>query len=112
MHYHAHVYWHTPEQRLTALNLRESLEQMGCALGTVHDKAIGPHPAPMYQVNYHSVNQTQVEQYLSNNHEGVSILLHEDTGDHVTDHTQGVRWLGEPLVLDIAWLEAYQTAGH
>lgn len=85
---------------------------MGCSLGAVHDKAMGPHPAPMYQVNYDSHNQTQVEQYLLYNHQDLSILLHEDTGDHVSDHTQGVRWLGTPLMLDIAWLEAYQAAGH
>jgi aromatic ring-cleaving dioxygenase len=34
-------------------------------------------------------------------------LLHEDINDDVRDHTEGARWLGEPLQLDLVWLKNY-----
>lgn len=39
--------------------------------------------------------------------EGLTILLHEDTGDDLRDHTEGTRWLGNELKLDLVWLENY-----
>lgn len=105
MHYHAHIYWNRTEERLVALSLRDELSKLGCSLGRVWDQSIGPHPLPMYQVNYNSVNAILVEKLLSN--KGLSVLLHEDTGDDVRDHTSGARWIGTPLELDIKWLEQY-----
>ena len=105
MYYHAHIYWSTPEQRSNALSLREPLSNLECGLGRVWDQPIGPHPLPMYQVNYCSSNQIDVEYLLGKS--GLTILLHEDTGDDLRDHTEGTRWLGETLELDLAWLEEY-----
>lgn len=105
MHYHAHIYWQNEAQRFEALYLRQPLSKMGCQLGTIHDSAIGPHPLPMYQVNYNSNNANEVEELLSTTK--LDILLHEDTGDDVRDHTIGARWIGNKLKLDIAWLEEY-----
>lgn len=107
MHYHAHVYWNDQEQRAQALGMREGLAGLGCGLGRVMDQPIGPHPLPMYQVNYSSDNQAAVEGLLGSQGDGLNILLHEDTDDDIHDHTEGVRWLGEALTLDIEWLEDY-----
>jgi aromatic ring-cleaving dioxygenase len=106
MHYHAHVYWKDDHQREIAVALREQLAVFGCPLGRIWDHAIGPHPLPMYQVNYDSGIAAAVVGLLSD--KGLTVLLHEDTGDDLHDHTHGVRWFGEPLDLDIAWLENYQ----
>jgi DOPA 4,5-dioxygenase len=105
MYYHAHVYWSTPEQREIAVNLREQLTELDCGLGKVWDKPIGPHPLPMYQVNYCTTIQDSVEKLLMSTE--LTILLHEDTGDDLRDHTEGTRWLGERLELDLVWLEEY-----
>lgn len=105
MYYHAHVYWSTSEQRTAALNIRQQLTDLDCSLGRVWDKAIGPHPLPMYQVNYCTTIQEPVEQLLRST--GLTVLLHEDTGDDLRDHTEGARWLGETLELDLVWLEEY-----
>jgi len=105
MDYHAHVYWQNEDQRRKSLNLRESLANLGCDLGRIMDQPIGPHPKPMYQVNYSTANARAVETLLAST--GLSVLLHEDTGDDVRDHTDGARWLGESLKLDLAWLEEY-----
>lgn len=105
MYYHAHVYWSDAVQRNVALNIREQLTKLECSLGRVWDHAIGPHPLPMYQVNYCTAIQGPVEHLLKST--GLTVLLHEDTGDDLRDHTEGARWLGETLSLNIEWLKSY-----
>ena len=49
--YHAHIYWATPEQRQRAMHVRGWLaERFIVQLGSIHDRPVGPHVAPMYQV--------------------------------------------------------------
>ena len=103
MNYHAHIYWHNDQQKTQALKLRENLQNLGCWLGQVMDQPIGPHPLPMYQANYSDENTAEVERFLSK--QDLTILLHEDTGNHIDDHTTGVRWIGEVLELDIEWIK-------
>lgn len=105
MDYHAHIYWDTAEQRARALDLRNQLAVLGCGLGRIADEPIGPHPRPMYQATYSTANAGEVEALLKDTQ--LTVLLHEDTGDDVRDHTVGARWLGETLELDIVWLEEY-----
>ncbi len=80
---------------------------MGCEIGSVHDKPVGPHPLPMYQVIYTSEIQDRVEQFLESRRQDLSILLHESINDDVRDHTEGATWLGEPVELDLVWLDKY-----
>ena len=105
MYYHAHIYWQNELQRSEALKLRPQLSDLGCSLGTVWDKQIGPHPLSMYQVNYNSDIAEKVEALLFTTK--LDILLHEDTGDDLRDHTEGARWIGHKLTLDLEWLKNY-----
>lgn len=107
MNYHAHVYWKSTTERALAISLRPSFQSIGCGLGAVHDRPIGPHPLPMYQIMYDSSIQNEVETLLRI--QPMSILLHEDIGvDHVRDHTEGARWINEPLELDLKFLEEFE----
>ena len=105
MKYHAHVYWHNAQERERALALRDSLDDLGCGLGRVMDRPIGPHPLPMYQVNFDHHQTESVKTLLTD--QGLSVLLHEDTGDDVRDHTAGASWIGAVLPLDLEWLKTY-----
>lgn len=105
MYYHAHIYWHNEDQRRRALLLRYPLEQLGCNLGRICEEPIGPHPQAMYQAGYHSDDAAKIEELLRES--GLDVLLHEDTGDDVRDHTHGARWLGNELKLDLEWLQRY-----
>ena len=109
MKYHAHIYWKNLEERHMAMQVRDYLQDNGCALGRIWDKPIGPHPLPMYQVMYDSSDKEYIENYLSD--KKLTVLLHEDAGDnHVRDHTEGARWIGTPLTLDLDFLEKLDAA--
>ena len=107
MNYHAHVYWKNQAEREIAISMRSSFLSMGASLGAIHDRPIGPHPLPMYQIMYDTSIQTEVETLLRI--QPMSILLHEDIGiDHVKDHTDGARWINTPLDLDLQFLENFE----
>ena len=100
MNYHAHIYWKSVEEKNIALSTRIYLEKQGCILGRIWDIPKGPHPLPMFQVKYNSSNQKKIEEYLKKTN--LTILLHEDIGEnHVRDHTEGARWIGKPLSLNL-----------
>ena len=103
MNYHAHIYWKTLEEKKIALSTRLYLEKQGGILGRVWDGPKGPHPLPMFQVKYNSDNQKQIEEYLKK--KSLTVLLHEDIGDdQIRNHTEGARWIGKPLTLDLVFL--------
>lgn len=101
MKYHAHIYWKNDKQRNVAINMRTFLEDAGGELGRIWDKPIGPHPTSMYQVKYDDSNKDHIESYIKNNIGDLSVLLHNDTGNDLEDHTQDVIWLGDPIKLDL-----------
>ena len=87
--------------------MRPSFLSIGASLGAIHDRPIGPHSLPMYQIMYDSSIQNEVETLLRI--QPMSILLHEDIGiDHVKDHTDGARWINTPLELDLQFLENFE----
>ena len=102
MKYHAHIYWTNKFEKNIALGLRIPLHNNQCGLGKLHDKKVGPHTFPMYQVSYDNSNKNFVEAFLKTHRNGLSILLHKvtDQGD-VHDHTIGAEWLGKKLELNL-----------
>jgi len=105
MNYHAHIYWNNEIEKEVALGLRLTLLEFGCSLGRVRDTPVGPHRFPMYQASYDDGNRVAVEGFLRKNTRSISILLHEDVGkNHLRDHTEGARWLGKELPLDLEFL--------
>jgi aromatic ring-cleaving dioxygenase len=99
--FHAHVYY-APETRDRAAQIREDLAaQFDVRLGRWHDKPVGPHPMPMYQIAFLPQLFGEIVPWLMLHHRGLSILVHPTTGDDVADHTDHALWLGEKLELNI-----------
>jgi aromatic ring-cleaving dioxygenase len=109
--YHAHVYYRDAAQRGRAAELREAIAaRYEVALGRWHDVPVGPHPIGMYQVAFAVERFAAIVPWLALNRGGLSILVHPETGDDPTDHSDHAIWLGDQLPLDIEYLRRLQRA--
>jgi len=108
--YHAHVYY-DPATRGTAERLRS---RVGTAfprarLGRWHDELVGPHPQSMYQIAFAADLLGAFVAWLMLNREGLTVLLHPETGNDLRDHSVHAAWFGAVLPLR---LEAFQQQGE
>ena len=100
-HYHAHIYYDPVGSRDLADRLRERIgvKFPDAKLGRWHDECVGPHPRSMYQVAFPSEMLAGFLPWLMLNREGLTILLHPETGDARRDHTEHAVWFGAVLPL-------------
>jgi aromatic ring-cleaving dioxygenase len=103
--YHAHVYYDPQKTRGRAEHLRERVaaEFPRAKLGRWHDELVGPHSQSMYQIAFPSGMLASFLPWLMLNRDGLTILLHPETGNEYRDHTAHAAWLGAalPLRLDV-----------
>ena len=103
--YHAHIYYDPQKTRGRAEHLRERVaaEFPHAKLGRWHDKLVGPHSQSMYQIAFPSGMLASFLPWLMLNRDGLTILLHPETGDDYTDHSAHAAWFGAvlPLRLDV-----------
>lgn len=103
--YHAHVYYDR-DTRDVAEHVREGLgDRFDVVLGRWHDVPVGPHPKAMYQVAFAPGEFAGVVPWLMLNREGLDILIHPSTGEHVGDHRDRSLWLGTRLPLRLGKLD-------
>ena len=99
--YHAHVYYDA-DSRARAERLRARLaERFDVELGRWHDKPIGPHPRPSYQVAFAPQQFAELVPWLMLNRDGLTIFLHPDTGADIPDHRDHPLWLGQSLEIKL-----------
>jgi len=111
MNYHAHLYFKPdwlPQARELDGRLRKWLARRpdGNAY-RIHlfDRVVGPHVLPMLEIDFPGSEYDSIVEWLDENREGRSVLIHEDTGDDPRDHGEGARWLGEPLPIRFEFFE-------
>jgi aromatic ring-cleaving dioxygenase len=98
--FHAHVYFADDAQRETALWLRDRIaERFAVALGRVHDRPIGPHARPMYQVAFDNASFDRFVPWLMLNRAGLTVLVHPNTRNPRRDHLVHALWMGEVLAI-------------
>ena len=97
--YHAHVYF-APEETEKAQALCETASrEFGILMGRMHPRAIGPHATGSCQLSVPAQRFGEIIPWLALNRQGLSVLVHPSTGDHLADHTDHVIWLGQPIDL-------------
>jgi DOPA 4,5-dioxygenase len=99
--YHAHVYYDA-DSKPAAERLREGIgERFDVELGRWHDRNVGPHPRWSYQVKFGKEVFAELVPWLMLNRGDLTIFLHPNTGDDLTDHRDFPLWLGECLADEI-----------
>jgi DOPA 4,5-dioxygenase len=100
-HYHAHVYYDPASTRDRAERVRErvAVEFPKAKLGRWHDELVGPHPRSMYQIEFPRTMLAAFVPWLMLNRDGLTILLHPETGDAYVDHSEHAVWFGAVLPL-------------
>ena len=101
--YHAHVYYDPKKTRDRAEQLRRRIagEFPGAKLGRWHDELVGPHTQSMYQIAFPADLVGSLLPWLMLNRDGLTMLLHPETGDDYTDHTAHACWFGAVLPLRV-----------
>lgn len=96
--YHVHVYFNTAAKD-KAMTLRQKIAADFPKLtqGRVHDAPVGPHPMGSFLVIVPDTLLYSFRGYLNENHDGLSILIHPETGDDHHDHAESnILWVGTP----------------
>ncbi len=106
--YHAHIYYDAATRPIAA----KVRERLGAAfeveLGRWHDEPVGPHPAAMYQVAFRKGQFPKVVPWLMEHRQGLTVLVHPNTGDDYGDHADRAIWMGRKLRLRLAYLKKLQ----
>lgn len=99
--YHVHVYYDPAATRARAERLRERVaaEFPQAMLGRWHDALVGPHPQSMFQIAFPREMLASFVPWLMLNRDGLTLLLHPDTGDAYVDHAEHAAWFGAVLPL-------------
>jgi DOPA 4,5-dioxygenase len=101
--YHAHVYYDA-ETKETAARLREAVEARfdDITMGRWHDKPVGPHPHWSYQIAFETELFAELVPWLALNREGLTVLVHPNTGQDLPDHADRAMWLGDSPELNLS----------
>ncbi|HVJ56165.1 MAG TPA: DOPA 4,5-dioxygenase family protein [Aliidongia sp.] len=104
--YHAHIYFEDAAARERAAALRAQLAEAfpAARLGNWHERPVGPHTMAMYQVAFPPELFPTLVPWLLLNRDGLTVLLHPETGDDYTDHAEHAAWLGQKLALNLEML--------
>lgn len=108
-HFDAHIYFEI-DNLTEALKFQqnisefffEEINQKHFFVGDLIPIPIGPHPIPMFELNFDKEIFSKVVIWLMSNRNKFNILIHPISGNDYFDHTQGAIWLGESLILDLS----------
>ena len=99
--YHAHIYFEQ-ENTVVARRLRDEIAKtFNLKVGQFHERPIGPHPVGSFQVTFRNRDFDRLIPWLDAHREGLSVLIHPLTRDHVKDHTDDAAWLGDSVALNL-----------
>ena len=101
MQYHAHIFFDLEDEQ-EIICLREHLLHIfpkRIFFFFLLNRAVGPLPKPMFQLEYENVDADYVHQMLSQECLGFSVLIHPILDHEIEAHTTYATWLGVPLEL-------------
>jgi len=103
--YHAHVYFDAATLAQARRLCEACRDTFGIVMGRMHEKPVGPHPDWSCQLLVPHDKLGDVLRWLMLNREGLNVLIHPETGDHLKDHTDHAVWMGAVRPLDVSMLK-------
>ena len=99
--FHAHIY-HDDASKPAAAALRLAVaETFDVTVGAWHDQPVGPQPRWSYQLAFEPKLFGDLVPWLALNRNGLTIVIHPDTGDALANHRDHALWMGEMLELNL-----------
>lgn len=108
MKYHAHIYY--PQEKISLA--QEIFKRCPYAPLKFYDKKVGPHARPMIEIQFDDLSKGEIVQWIEKECQGLSALVHQDTGDDYRDHTEGFFWIGETLPIDFKFFDLVKAKPH
>lgn len=108
--YHAHVYFH-PEERtkIEKVHAEATQETALMRVFRIVPFPVGPHATGMFEAHFRGDTRDAVIEWLEKHRQGLSVLIHEDTGDDHRDHSENILWLGQSLPIDFKFFDLVKT---
>lgn len=100
--YHAHVYFEQETVEFASDLCAKAGELFGLKVGTVHRKAVGPHPLWSCQILFAARHFDELIPWLDENRKNLTVFVHAITGDDLADHTEYAYWLGDSVELNLS----------
>ncbi len=100
--FHAHVYFDEASLEQARALCEAARDRFALQMGRMHEKLVGPHPRWSCQLAFAPDQFGQVIPWLALNRDGLTVFIHPETGDDLTDHTEHAIWMGEMLDLDLS----------
>ncbi len=100
--FHVHVYYDASCFEQASKLCDEAGRRFNLPVGHKHKQAVGPHPCWSCQLTLPTELFGEVVPWLSLNRQGLTILIHANTGNDLKDHTEYTLWMGKMESLDLA----------
>ncbi|WP_282093386.1 DOPA 4,5-dioxygenase family protein [Epibacterium ulvae] len=99
--FHAHIYFEQSSTEAARTLCEQAAERFGVAMGQLHTRPVGPHPMPSCQLDCSPQKFGELLPWLLENRGDLIVFCHAQSGDHLTDHTRNIFWLGEVQSLNL-----------
>jgi DOPA 4,5-dioxygenase len=113
--YHVHIYFSNDKDEVANYRERMIAQMLGAELkdffgddvkGVYNVGVVGPHGKPNVEIDISRESFGRVVQWLQhNNSEGLSILVHPETGDDLKDHLENSLWLNKETPYNQAFFD-------
>lgn len=100
--FHAHIYFDAGEVDAARALAAEAQARFGFAIGTFHQRPVGPHPRGSCQLTVPADQFGAFASWAAVNRAGLTIFAHAETGDDRADHIDNVVWFGPSETLDLS----------
>lgn len=95
--YHVHIYFDPKnwEDEFAAQNIAQALKILfpNDVKGIYNVGKVGPHGAQNVEIDIKKESFGRIVQFLQQNGQNLSILIHPETGDDLKDHLESSLWL-------------------